>query len=49
MEGKHLCVSSRGVKDTTSSTVTVEFSGKFNDPDVRKEFLGYIASDLMTN
>jgi GTP cyclohydrolase I len=47
MEGKHLCVSSRGVEDTTSSTVTVEFSGKFKDPEVRKEFLNYIGSPLL--
>lgn len=30
IDAKHLCVSSRGVKDDTSSTVTSHFGGKFN-------------------
>ena len=30
IDAKHLCVSSRGVKDDTSSTVTSYFGGKFN-------------------
>ncbi len=48
MEGKHLCVSSRGVEDVTSSTVTVEYSGKFKDNiEIRKEFLAYIGANLM--
>ncbi|MFZ4784533.1 MAG: GTP cyclohydrolase I FolE [Flavobacteriales bacterium] len=42
IDAVHLCVSSRGVKDTSSSTVTAEYSGKFNDPDTRNEFLKYI-------
>lgn len=48
MEGKHLCVSSRGVEDTTSSTVTVEYGGKFKDKSVRDEFMNYIGAKLMT-
>ncbi|NVJ88144.1 MAG: GTP cyclohydrolase I FolE [Flavobacteriaceae bacterium] len=31
IDAKHLCVSSRGVKDDTSSTVTSYFGGKFNN------------------
>ncbi len=30
IDAKHLCVSSRGVKDNTSATVTSYFGGKFN-------------------
>lgn len=33
IDAKHLCVSSRGVKDDTSSTVTSYFGGKFNTQD----------------
>jgi GTP cyclohydrolase I len=42
IDAHHLCVSSRGVTDVNSSTVTAEYTGKFNDQDVRKEFLSYI-------
>lgn len=31
IDAKHLCVSSRGIKDDTSSTVTSYFGGKFNN------------------
>ena len=33
IDAKHLCVSSRGVKDDTSSTITSFFGGKFNTPE----------------
>ncbi|NME68541.1 GTP cyclohydrolase I FolE [Flammeovirga aprica] len=39
VDAEHLCVSSRGVKDKTSSTVTMEYGGKFNDVSYREEFL----------
>jgi GTP cyclohydrolase IA len=42
MDAAHLCVSSRGVKDITSSTVTAHYSGKFQDDQVKNEFLKYI-------
>ncbi len=42
IEASHLCVSSRGIKDTASSTVTAEYSGKFLDADTKNEFLKYI-------
>lgn len=35
---KHLCVSSRGIKDKSSSTTTMEYSGCFNEPEYRDEF-----------
>lgn len=47
IEGKHLCVSSRGIEDTSSSTVTSEYSGKFKDKAIRNEFLAYVRTDLM--
>ena len=39
IDAEHLCVSSRGVKDQTSLTVTIEYSGVFEDLDKRNEFL----------
>ena len=39
----HLCVSSRGVKDVNSSTVTAEYSGAFLEQSYKDEFLRYIA------
>ncbi|MEB2780951.1 GTP cyclohydrolase I FolE [Algoriphagus sp. C2-6-M1] len=44
MDADHMCVSSRGVKDTTSSTLTSFYSGKFEkDEQSRNEFLKYIS------
>ncbi len=42
IDAEHLCVSSRGIQDTTSSTVTSYYSGKFENEDTRKEFLAYV-------
>ncbi len=39
VDAEHLCVSTRGVKDITSSTVTIEYGGKFNELSQREEFL----------
>ena len=33
IDAKHLCVSSRGIKDETSSTVTAYYSGQFNSQE----------------
>ena len=38
----HLCVSSRGVKDVNSSTVTANFCGQFENEATKNEFLKYI-------
>ncbi|MDF9800831.1 GTP cyclohydrolase I [Catalinimonas alkaloidigena] len=38
IEAEHLCVSSRGVKDTTSRTTTIEYGGAFSDKEMRDEF-----------
>ena len=43
IEADHLCVMSRGVNDTSSSTLTSEYSGRFaTDEALRREFLRQI-------
>jgi GTP cyclohydrolase I len=42
IEADHLCVASRGIKDTNSVTTTAEFSGKFENQIVKQEFLSRI-------
>jgi len=39
VDADHQCVSSRGVKDQTSSTITSFYSGAFNKEEKRSEFL----------
>ena len=39
IDAVHLCVSSRGIKDTGSSTVTGCYSGKFLNEEIKNEFL----------
>jgi GTP cyclohydrolase IA len=39
IDAVHLCVASRGVKDTNSSTITSHYSGKFINEGVKNEFL----------
>ena len=42
IDAKHLCVSSRGVKDDTSSTITTYYGGAFNTPEKINELQNYI-------
>ena len=42
MDAKHLCVSSRGVKDDSSNTITTFFGGKFQEEQTKMEFLKYV-------
>src|SRR6188768_2630267 len=42
IDASHLCVSSRGIKDTDCSTVTAEYSGVFLETERRDEFLKYL-------
>lgn len=42
IDAKHLCVSSRGIKDESSSTVTVFYSGAFNNQEKINELQSYI-------
>ena len=42
MDAKHLCVSSRGIEDEGSATITADYHGAFKKDSVRREFLEYI-------
>ena len=42
IDAAHLCVSSRGVRDVNSATVTAEYSGAFENNEVRDEFWRYV-------
>ena len=42
IDAKHLCVSSRGVQDESSATVTTSFNGAFNTPQKINELLQLI-------
>ena len=42
IDAKHLCVSSRGIKDDTSATVTSYYGGQFNKPEKISELHNYI-------
>jgi GTP cyclohydrolase IA len=43
LEANHLCVESRGIKDTNSSTITVFYGGKFINDDIKNQFLSYVS------
>ncbi|MFZ1751399.1 MAG: GTP cyclohydrolase I FolE [Saprospiraceae bacterium] len=43
VEATHLCVSSRGVHDINSSTITTSYSGTFHDENQKAEFLKYVS------
>ncbi|GAB5416817.1 MAG: GTP cyclohydrolase I FolE [Crocinitomicaceae bacterium] len=42
VKAEHLCVASRGIEDTNSTTVTAFYGGKFQEPATKREFLDYI-------
>ncbi|HRP89008.1 MAG TPA: GTP cyclohydrolase I FolE [Edaphocola sp.] len=42
----HLCVASRGIKDTNSQTTTLEFSGKFKEEKYQQEFFNSLQQSL---
>lgn len=42
IDAKHLCVSSRGIKDDTSTTVTSFYGGEFNTPNKINELQNYL-------
>lgn len=42
IDAHHMCVSTRGIEDVNSSTVTAHYSGKFKKDNTRKEFLQHI-------
>ncbi|MBO9659261.1 MAG: GTP cyclohydrolase I FolE [Chitinophagaceae bacterium] len=47
IDAKHMCVASRGVKDTHSATVTSFYGGKFSEGSIKEEFLKYV--DMRTD
>ena len=47
IDAKHLCVSSRGVQDINSATVSSFYGGKFEEEATRQEFLKYV--EMKTN
>ena len=46
IEAQHLCVTSRGITDRTSTTVTVQYSGEFCNDSTKSEFLKYIGDGI---
>jgi len=42
IDAVHLCVASRGIKDTNSSTVTASYSGKFKEESTRAAFIALV-------
>lgn len=43
IDAVHLCVSSRGIQDVNSSTITSSFNGQFKKDQTKNEFLKYIS------
>ena len=39
IDAEHLCIASRGIKDTNSSTITASYSGKFQDERNQMKFI----------
>jgi GTP cyclohydrolase I len=46
IDADHLCVSSRGIQDVNSSTVTSGYNGRFINPETRNEFFNYVFSRI---
>lgn len=42
IDAGHLCVSSRGIQDVNSRTITSQFHGKFSEEFTRNEFFKYL-------
>lgn len=42
IDAKHMCVQSRGIRDSGSSTVTAYYGGQFQNEDRKSEFLKYL-------
>lgn len=43
VDAAHMCVSSRGVQDVNSKTITSHYSGRFAEEATKTEFLKYLA------
>lgn len=44
IESKHFCVSTRGIQDRESSTVTTEYRGAFKNKITQQRFIDYISA-----
>jgi GTP cyclohydrolase I len=42
IDAQHMCVQSRGIQDSSSSTITSFYGGKFKEEPTRREFLSYL-------
>lgn len=42
INANHMCLTTRGITDTDSKTLTSHYSGKFKNEEVKKEFLNYL-------
>lgn len=45
MEATHLCVSSRGIKDESSYTSTIQYGGIFNEKENRNDFFNMMKTE----
>ena len=45
IDARHMCVTTRGIKDAASSTITAHYGGAFAQSEVRDEFLQFINLD----
>jgi GTP cyclohydrolase I len=46
IDAYHMCVSSRGIGDTNSSTITSSFHGKFIDDKIKEQFFRHTGTPL---
>lgn len=46
IEAKHLCVSFRGIQDESSTTVTTEYAGAFDEIEKRREFMEFVKGNF---
>ena len=44
VDAKHFCVTTRGIQDDDSSTITLDYSGEFTNKKTRAEFLALVQS-----
>lgn len=42
LDAEHFCVKTRGIEDCGSSTTTVHYGGRFQEPEIRRELLAHI-------
>lgn len=47
LDAAHMCVSSRGIQDINSRTITSQYFGKFQDENVKNEFLKLVTNQAI--